>query len=140
MRYNFNPKKHKLYIPKNIDKYKGNVPIVMRSKLEQKIADWCDKTPSILWWSNENLAIPYYNPIKQRIVNYYPDFVIHINTINGIKTFVVEVKPSKKLYKPKLSEKIEFLINNAKFKACIKFCELYGYEFKIITEKIINKL
>ncbi len=153
MRHQFNPKRHQLYIPSNIEKYKGNVPIVMRSGLEKRFANWCDKTNGVIWWSSETLAIPYYNPIKKRRATYYPDFIVKINTIDGEHIMVVEIKHEKETRIPApahtrsvkgkkylLREQVTYIINDAKWNACIKYCERHGYEFSVVTNKTIDKL
>jgi hypothetical protein len=153
MRSQYNPKRHKLYVPTNIEKYRGNVPIVMRSGLELKFAQWCDKTSSVLEWSNENLAIPYLHPVKKdklgnrKRVNYYPDFQIVVATTNGNKVIVVEIKHEKDTVAPKVSnrksllnEQVAYTINLAKWQACYNFCTKYGWDFKIITNKTLDTL
>jgi hypothetical protein len=153
MRTQFNPKRHKLYTPVNAEKYKGGVPIVMRSGLEMKFAQWCDKTTSIIWWSSENLAIPYVHPIKKdkkgnpKKVHYYPDFALKVNTQDGEKIFIIEIKHEKEATKPKygnrktlLNEQMTYMVNMAKWNACMKYCAKYGYEFKVVTNKTIEKL
>jgi len=138
MRSQFNPKLHTLFLPENIEKYRGNVPIVMRSKYERKFAIWCDKTSKVSWWSSENMAIPYYNPIKKRKANYWPDFIININD----KVYIIELKPGKETKPPVYSkrksllrEQLKYKINIAKWNSCKEYCNKYGYTFMVITNE-----
>lgn len=89
MRHVYNPTKHKLFVPKNLEKYDGNVPIVLRSGLELKFALWCDNEIKIVKWSSETIAIPYWNPIKKRYANYYPDFFITTDVNNKKLNYII---------------------------------------------------
>ena len=81
--------------PRNQEKYIGNPQnIVYRSSWELKFMQWCDRTPSILKYGSEEFSIPYYNPVKQRVCRYFPDFIIEVLESDGkIQKYVVEVKP-----------------------------------------------
>jgi len=139
---NYNPVKHHLFVPRNPEKYRGDIPVVLRSRLEQKFATWCDNTNSIKYWGCECISIPYYNPVKKKVTKYYPDFVIGVETSNGYKIYIVEVKSEKETRIPKISKRKSLLneqqtyrVNLAKWEACIRYCDKYNYEFKIVTEK-----
>jgi hypothetical protein len=148
MQHNYNEKKHYLYTPIHIEKYRGKtVPVVLRSKLEYKFAVWCDRTKSVLLWECEPIAIPYFNPVKNRKARYFPDFVMRVKTDKGEKTFVIEIKHESGVIKPKatgkkalLYEQATYLVNQAKWKSCLRFCNKYNYEFKIITNKFLDTL
>jgi hypothetical protein len=146
MRSQFNPKMHTLFVPNNIEKYSGNVPIVMRSKMERKFAMWCDESSNVLMWSSETLKVPYYNPIKKRKANYYPDFIVKFRTNDGDKIYIIELKPESQTTKPKyskrkslLNEQMVYLVNTAKWRAAKEFCENYGYNFMVVTNESVNK-
>jgi len=149
---NIPSKNGKQYIPKNPKKYKGDYPIQVRSSYEEKFCRWCDSNPNILYWSSEPIAIPYYNPIKQKEARYFPDFLIKvIDKDKRIeKIWLVEIKPYKecipinvtkgKSKKTILYEKVTYEVNKAKWIAAQKYCKLKGWHFKIITEKeLFNK-
>jgi len=142
LRSQYNPKLHTLFIPKNIEKYRGNVPIVMRSKYERMFAEWCDNNPNITSWSSENLSISYYHPIKRKIVNYWPDFIIMVNN----KTFIIELKPERQTKAPKyskrkslLDEQATYLVNKSKWKSAKEYCERMGYNFMVVTNESIMR-
>ena len=95
----------------------------------------------IIYWASEELAIPYYNPVTKRVHKYFPDFII--KTSKG-KRFMIEIKPAKYLKPPKpqakrtkrfFGEQVEFIKNQAKWKAASNYCEEQGMEFKVFTEK-----
>ena len=57
---------------------------------------------------------------------------------------MIEIKPAKYLKPPKppkkrtkrfLGEQVEFIKNQAKWKAASKYCEEQGMEFKVFTER-----
>ena len=59
---------------------------------------WLDKSPNIVWWTSEELAITYFNPVDKNLHKYYPDFVFLQKTNEkDTKTVMLEVKPKKQL-------------------------------------------
>lgn len=129
------------YIPQNPEKYIGDVSnIVCRSLWERNICKFCDINESIIKWSSEEIVIPYLSPIDKKQHNYYPDFLIQFKNHEGLKTWMVEVKPKKQtILKENASkqEKMIWIINNAKWEAAKRFCDKNKMEFKVITEKEI---
>jgi len=141
------------YTPKNPQKYKGSVSkIVYRSLWERKFMRYCDAHPGIIEWSSEEIAIPYYSPVDRKMHRYFPDFLITMKSNGGnFKTLMIEVKPAAqtkvlganhylqethwKKKRRKLKEFLTFKTNHAKWEAAKVFCERYGWEFKILTEK-----
>ena len=56
------------YTPENPNKYMGNVNnIVYRSMWERRCMKYFDGNASILKWSSEELAIPYYDTATKTI-------------------------------------------------------------------------
>ena len=45
--------------------------------------DWCDKTPRVLQWWSEEIAIPYYDPVQRSGVDIFPDFWVKVREANG---------------------------------------------------------
>jgi len=138
LRRQYNPKLHTLFIPKNIDKYRGNVPLVARSKYELAFCNWCDHTKNVVWWSSENLKIPYFHPIKKKQVGYWPDFILKIQD----NIYVVELKPEIQTKPPVyskrkslLNEQAIYMTNVAKWNACKTYCEKLGYTFMVIKNE-----
>ena len=114
--------------------------------MELRFIKWCDSSEKIFQWSSEEIVIPYISPIDNRRHRYFPDFLIQ--TSKG--WFLIEVKPSieskppKKLIVETLTLKKRnrykravrtWLVNEAKWKAAKKVCEIEGWEFQIMTEK-----
>jgi len=135
----------KRYYPKN--KEKCNLEyVVCRSTWEEKFARWCDLNSSVITWSSEPFAIPYYDPVKQKERRYFIDFLVKCKTKkNETKVYLIEIKPYKELMLPKktkgkskktmLYEQTTSLTNRAKWKAAMLYCKKRGFEFKIFTEK-----
>ena len=134
------------YKPSYPQKYKGDPNnIICRSSWERRFCNWCDLNESIISWGSEEFFIPYYNPAKERVCRYFPDFIIKVKESSGqIKTYVVEVKPAKQTVAPQkksrvtksyLHECTTYAVNQAKWKAAKEWCADRMLEFIIITEK-----
>jgi len=131
-----------LYKPTNPKKYAGDPKkIVYRSNWERKFMLYCDRNDSIIYWASEELPIPYFNPVTKKVHRYFPDFII--KTDKG-KKFMIEIKPAKYLKPPKpgkrktkrfFGEQVEYIKNQAKWKAASNYCEDQGMVFKVFTEK-----
>jgi len=144
MSYGTNSYKGK-FTPQNPQKYNGNPDnIIYRSSWELRCMKWFDDNPNIIWWSSEELAIPYYSPVDKRMHRYFPDFIIKVKRKDDtIMTYVVEVKPEAQTKKPTqkrktknfLRESIAYVVNQMKWKAADEFCHAHGWQFKIVTEK-----
>jgi hypothetical protein len=134
--------------PKHPEKYKGNAEnIWFRSSWELKVMQWLDLSDNVMWWSSEELAIRYYNPVDNKIHRYFPDFIIKVKKKdNTEKTYVIEVKPEYQTKQPVkkkktqrfINESVTYIINQSKWKAATEFCKDHGWEFKILTEKDIG--
>ena len=132
---------------KNSQKYKGNPSnIIYRSLMELRFMKWCDSSEKIFQWSSEEIVIPYISPIDNKRHRYFPDFLIQ--TAKG--WFLIEVKPQIESRPPKkklvenlnLKKKRRYmksvrtwLVNEAKWIAAKKVCDVEGWEFQIMTEK-----
>lgn len=131
-----------IYRPTYPKKYVGDPNrIVYRSLLERRFMLYCDRTEDIVNWASEEISIPYISPIDKKLHRYYPDFIV--KTSKG-KKLIIEIKPYRQVSQPKapkrktksyLREQLEYIKNNAKWKAAKAFCEDKGFEFKILTEK-----
>ena len=101
---------------------------------------------NILEWSSEEFFIPYRDPTVKKVRRYFPDFFIKYKDKDGnIRRSVIEVKPRRETLEPKvtkgkskktiLTEQINYVRNQAKWKAAREFCDDRKIEFKIMTEK-----
>ena len=135
-----------LYKPTHPKKYVGDPKkIVYRSLLERRFMRYCDLNQDILFWASEELPIRYFNPIDKKYHRYFPDFVVKTSKQ---KKYMIEVKPSRQIGKPKLGKKksktymresFEYIKNQAKWQAAKSYCDDKGMKFKLITEKDLGQ-
>lgn len=137
------------YKIKNPDKYKGNpTNIVYRSSWELKFMNYLDNNPNVVWWSSEEMCVPYYNPVDQKPHRYFPDFLMCVKQKDGSEqTFMVEIKPEIQTKEPEIPsrktkkyimEVFEYAKNQAKWKYAEEYCKDRGWRFQIITEADLN--
>ena len=135
-----------LYKPTHPKKYVGDPKkIVYRSLLERRFMRYCDLNQDILYWASEELPIRYFNPIDKKFHRYFPDFVVKTSKQ---KKYMIAVKPSRQIGKPKppkkktksyMRESFEYIKNQAKWQAAKSYCEDNDLEFKIISEKDLGQ-
>ena len=135
-----------IYRPTYPRKYVGNPNmIVYRSLLERRFMRYCDLNPDVLVWASEELPVRYYNPLDKKFHRYFPDFVVKTSKQ---KKYMIEVKPSRQIGKPKppkkktksyMRESFEYIKNQAKWQAAQSNWEDNGLEFKLITEKDLGQ-
>jgi hypothetical protein len=128
-----------LYTPINPEKYLGDVrKIRFLSSWELRFMNFCDTNPNVLQWGSEEFKIRYHNPIKNKTCNYIPDFIVKYKDRNGmIVTEVIEIKPRCQTVaskKPTTYDKVQLVINHAKWTAAKAFCDLHSIKFKVLTE------
>jgi hypothetical protein len=127
---------------------------------------WLDHNKNIIKWGAECMRVPYQlthidnGDLKIKEHSYYPDFYYEMNTPNGIKQVVVEVKPKKEYEDAILFERGQFNVdeklnlkklknleyrfkmaqkNSEKWKTMINWCNKKGFDFIIITEDHLKK-
>ena len=152
--------KQGLFIPKNIDKLlKANNAggLYYRSGLEHKFMIYLDQNSNIIRWNSELIKIPYVKNVWDAKLtemvksdhHYYPDFYYELKRPDGsISRVVAEVKPLSDTMEPKLTSNptskqltnFEYSLkmysaNLDKWKTCIEYCRMKGFEFIIITEQ-----
>jgi len=138
-----------IFIPKNKQKFIGSKAIY-RSSLELRFMKFCDSNSKVLKWGSENVIIPYYNPLDNKMHRYFVDNFVQILEGDKVKRYLVEIKPSSQLLPPKTNyrkksnliyEQTMFITNQAKWQAAREWCNKKGLEFIIITEKhlTVNK-
>ena len=142
----FGHKTYKGYFsPTSPEKYRGDAKnIVYRSSWELRVMKWLDSQPDVIWWSSEELIIPYVSPIDNKKHRYFPDFISQMRKKDGsVMTYVIEVKPDaqtkmptqKRKTKRFISEAATYAVNQEKWRAADKFCQEHGWQFLVITEK-----
>jgi hypothetical protein len=141
------------YVPVNeCKKYVGPGPIIYRSSWEKKFCLYCERTPEIVKWSSENLSIKYFSPIDNKYHNYFPDYLI---TLNTGEIFIVEIKPKSQLKKPNKPKRETpktmknykwafetWITNMCKKDAAEEFAKSRNWKYLLITEdffKVKNK-
>lgn len=134
------------YTPLNPEKYLGNVnKIRFLSSWELKFMQFLDVNPNVIVWGSEEFKIPYFNPIKKKVTNYIPDFILKFKNSKGeIVTKVIEIKPKKQSVLPngkKISvyDQVQIVLNHAKWTAAASFCKSRGITFEVLTEDRLFK-
>jgi hypothetical protein len=133
--------------PKNPGKYLGNVNnITYRSSWELKCFMDLDRSPDIIGWASEPIAIGYYDPTTRVNRRYFPDLIVKARQKDGsVVTTMIEIKPSHETIPPTSSkgktkkrfikEAMLYGKNTAKWTQAQKFCKERGWVFKLMTEK-----
>lgn len=133
------------WTPRYPEKYKGDLNnIFFRSSWETKFFNYCDLNPGVLEWASEEIVVPYFDPVKNKMRRYFVDFWVKIKTQDGqIKKFLIEIKPDKftrppvqpkRKSKAYIEEALQYATNCAKWEAANKVCKDNGVEFLILTE------
>src|SRR5574344_514856 len=149
-------------------KFNNEHGVYYRSSWEKILMIYFDNCEKIIKWGAECLTIPYemeeldnsnyrYGDMSKH--NYYPDFYYELKNDDGaIEHVVVEVKPSKevKMVNDFINENMKIPNKNTKLKnfeydfktayknskkwsAIIKYCNIKGYKFIIVTEETLHK-
>ena len=132
---------------KNPQKYIGDsTNVIYRSLMELNFMKWCERSEKVLKWNSEEVVIPYISPMDKKRHRYFPDFLIQTNkgwTLIEVKP-LIQTKPPKKILieKVTLNKKRRYvkaiktwLVNEAKWNAAKKVCEVNGWKFELMTEK-----
>jgi hypothetical protein len=128
-----------LFKPQHPEKYIGDINrIRYLSSWELKFQYFCDTNPNIIAWGSEEIRIKYFNPVKQKVCDYIPDFFIKYKDSSGnVITEIIEIKPKKECSVTKKSsvyDKVNIAINTQKWTAAKAFCDKAGIKFRVLTE------
>ena len=136
--------KQGIFKPKNPKKFLSERAIY-RSSYELRFFRWADENPNVLEWSSESIIIPYISPIDGKGHRYYVDNYCVLKEGDIIKRYLVEIKPSSQIQKPKVTktkkpasllyEQTQWVVNQAKWEAAGIYAKKRGFEFIILTEK-----
>lgn len=134
---------------KNKHKYVGDPDNVWyRSSWECRFSSWLDKTKEVIEWKSEEIVIPYISPKDGKPHRYFPDYWIKMQTKDGIKEYLIEIKPASQLKRPNTPKRktkqyhaklLTWMINCQKFEAATNYCSQNNMSFKILTEKELFK-
>jgi len=134
-----------VFKPTNRSKYRGDINnIVWRSSWELRFLKYLDNNPAVLEYASEEIVIPYFSSVDNKLHRYYVDFYVKLKKSDEvIKEYLIEVKPYNQTIKPKVPRRITenymksvntYLVNQAKWKAAEAFCQKNGLEFLVLTE------
>ena len=135
------------YKPKNPAKYTGDSSkVVYRSLWERHCFKWCDNNPQVLKWSSEEVVIPYLWDVDKRYHRYFVDLKIKFN---NNETWLIEIKPDKQTRQPVyqgrktkryISESMDYVKNQNKWKAAERFAKERGWKFVVWTENTLERM
>jgi hypothetical protein len=100
--------------------------------------------PDVIRYNSEEIIIPYFDPVQNKMRRYFVDFWAEIRDKTGvIKKFLIEIKPDKftkppvqpkKKSKRYIEEAMQYATNCAKWKAADEVCKHNNVNFIILTE------
>jgi hypothetical protein len=132
---------------KNPKKYKGDQSnITYRSSWELSLMIWLDNNPDISEWSSEELIIIYLCATDNKRHRYFVDFNFRMRT--G-EEYWIEVKPKKytvpppkpkKATKRYISESLDYIKNQSKWKTANEVAMTRGAIFMVWTEETLKKM
>lgn len=102
-----------------------------------------DSDPRVIEWSSEEIIVPYKSPVDNRYHRYFVDFWVKMQTVEGIKVYLIEIKPKKQSQPPQQKKRVtkQYIqevatwgINQAKWNAANEYCLDRGWQFKVLTE------
>lgn len=135
--------------PNNPKKYKGDINnIYWRSSWELKAMHKFDLSSDVVWWSSEEIAIPYLSPIDNKMHRYFVDMVVCMKCSDKQeRIFLIEIKPKSQTKPPErgkkqnrtyIKEVATWGVNKAKWEAAEAYAKSKGYIFQKLTEKELN--
>ena len=100
-------------------KYVGKEPPRVMSSWEAKVCSYLDLNESVEEWDSEpehvmnyfgvpteGVGLPYFDPVKQKTRNYFPDFYAKMKDKDGNPSkYIIEVKPMKQVLPPNKPKK-----------------------------------
>jgi hypothetical protein len=141
---------------KNPQRYKGTLPLTLRSGYEINfVTKWLDTHQDIIEWGSESVIIPYRCPVRNGSTHrYFIDFNVKMKNKKGeIVEFLIEIKPftsvnlveNLETYKPKRMTKGGILRiqtamkDKAKWNAAEMYCEQERKKGRNIFFQIIHE-
>lgn len=135
--------KQGVFIPQKPEKWYSS-QIVYRSSWELVYMKWADKNPNVTKIASEEIVIPYYYHIDNKMHRYFPDFIMEFKDKNdNVQTVLVEIKPYKECIAPKkgrkkeqtyINEVLTYEKNMAKWAAAKAWCQDRNMKFVVLTE------
>jgi len=108
-----------------------------------------DLTKEVISWASEEVAIPYFDPVTNKMRRYFIDFLVTYRGKNDeIYKLAIEVKPYSQTIPPQppknknkkaqmrwMNALRTYETNKSKWKSAEQWCIINGYKFIILTEK-----
>lgn len=137
--------KQGIFTPAYPDKWYGKQQIVYRSSWELLFFKYADSNPAVTKVASEEVVIPYYFELDQKVHRYFPDVLMEYNDKHGnTRTIMIEIKPHAETIMPVKrrgqSEKsfvdrmVTYQKNQAKWDAAKKWCNEKNITFSVMTE------
>jgi hypothetical protein len=133
-----------VYRPFNSQKF-GESKCVYRSSFELDFLKWCDQNSKVMDVKYEKVIIPYLCKTDGKMHRYYVDCKIVLKETNGLKTYLIEIKPFNQTLPPKESkrkkkttiiyEHLAWAKNTSKWDYAKQFCKKHNYRWCILTER-----
>jgi hypothetical protein len=137
------------FSPTHPEKWVGADNIIARSFLEKKWFTLFDKNESVTNIGSENIVVPYFDPVKNKMRRYFVDLVVrYVDTDGLIKIKLIEIKSSSESSQPKKPKRMSasyksavltWITNDAKWKAATAYAKQRGWEFVVLTERQLRK-
>lgn len=145
----FNGNSHKgTYTLKKPEKYLGDkANVKFRSSWERAAFNWCERNPKIYFWSSEEIVVPYFSTIDEKMHRYFVDLFIDMGPYGK---YLVEIKPKVQVNRPlktkgksrkkTIEESLTYVKNQEKWNSASAFAKQRGWQFVVWTEDDLRKL
>lgn len=134
-----------IFKPRNPHKWVNAGKIIHRSGLEKKWFTLFDLDPNVIAIGSETIVVPYFDPVRNKMRNYYVDNVIKYKDREGkVRVKLIEIKCWDESIQPKKPKRLTenykhavltFVTNEAKWEAATKFAKARGWDFQVLTER-----
>jgi len=95
----------------------------------------------VIQWASEPVRIPYKHPFTGKMSMYVPDFMmVYVNKKGKKIAEMVEIKPKKQTTLESIKsqqDKVNYLINRAKWLAAGEWAKRKGIRFRVLNEDSI---
>ena len=136
------------FTPRNPEKFRGQYPIIFKSKLESRMMVYLDNNTNVKAWVYEPKPIPYIDKSSKNHPrrNYWIDFMAEMFINDVLKKVWIEVKSKGETVKPRkrngvlIVESVKTYIKNlSKWAAAKELAKRSGAIFIIATEDFFKQ-
>lgn len=138
-----------IFQAKNLQRYKGTLPIIYRSRAEFQMMKLFDCSSKVIEWASESVIVPYVKPTDGKVHRYFIDFYVKERNADGSTTkWLYEYKPYRQRIPPIkgrksertwLTEQMTWATNQCKWKAAEAYAKTIGAKFVILSEKDLGQ-